>query len=44
MAIQSQNYCSKNFLKTKMSVKVMVLEPMLVKNIINFLIIVETSH
>ena len=27
-----------------MSVKVMVLEPMLVKNIINFLIIVETSH
>ena len=27
-----------------MSVKVMVLEPMLAKNIINFLIIVETSH
>ena len=31
IAIENQNYCSKRFLKTEISVKVMVLEPMLVK-------------
>ena len=38
-----QNYCSKHFLKTEISVKVMVLEPISVKTI-NLLIVVETSH
>ena len=31
MAIENQNYRFKNVLKTEISVKVMVLEPMLVK-------------